>query len=294
MFVNMEVCTLSKIDVITAWVLNQVDCPYVYGGTGKECSVAYRMQQADQYSNSATLIKTYCQRMNGQKNTCLGCKWYDEEKKKGKPCYDCAQLTKLAMKQVGISIPSGATSQWKKTNWQERGTISTMPKNKQCLQYRQDADGTMAHTGIHLEDNSVVDARQTKDGVLHGSMESYGRWTHWGIPVGLYDSKTKEGEKCCMTGKVINGNLKMRDSASTKGGVICSMPNGTSITIQEDQGDWAKVAYLNHVGYAMTKYIQFDRDDSIQTESGTTFDVIIPCVSEETRKLILELQHNAK
>lgn len=231
--------------------------------------------------------------MSSGKKTCSGCKWYDAEKEKGRPCYDCAQLTKLAMKQVGISIPSGATSQWKKADWADKGTISSLPEDKLCLLYRQDKDGTMAHTGVHLEDNSVVDARQTKDGVLHGSMESYGRWTHWGIPVGLYDLNPEKGEKC-MTGKVINGNLKMRDNASTSGNVICSMPNGSTIKILQDMGDWAKVSYLNHIGYAMTKYIQFEGDNSVQTESGTTFDVVIPCVSEETRKLILELQHNAK
>ena len=41
----------------------------------------------------------------------------------GKAVYDCASLVRYAMKQIGISMVSGATSQWKKTKWARKGTI---------------------------------------------------------------------------------------------------------------------------------------------------------------------------
>jgi hypothetical protein len=47
------------------------------------------------------------------------------------------------MKEVSISMVSGATSQWKKTNWEEKGAIDTLPKNKIACLYRQTSDGVM-------------------------------------------------------------------------------------------------------------------------------------------------------
>ena len=43
----------TKAEKVIAWAKERVGCPYVYGGTGKECTVAYRNQQANQYPESA-------------------------------------------------------------------------------------------------------------------------------------------------------------------------------------------------------------------------------------------------
>lgn len=86
----------DKCEKVTAWAKERVGCPYVYGGTGKVCTVSYRQQQANQYPDSAEYIEKYCQRMSGGKSTCSDCEWYDEEKQQGKPCYDCAQFVRWA------------------------------------------------------------------------------------------------------------------------------------------------------------------------------------------------------
>lgn len=60
-------------------------------------------------------------------------------------------------------MPSGATSQWNKAEWAEKGTIDTLP-DKLCVVYRR-SGSKMQHTGLYMGDGTVIDARQTKDGV---------------------------------------------------------------------------------------------------------------------------------
>ena len=49
---------------------------------------------------------------------------------------------------AGIKIVSGATSQWNKTNWAQKGTIDSLPKDKVCLLYRWNGSN-MQHTGVY-------------------------------------------------------------------------------------------------------------------------------------------------
>ena len=53
----------------------------------------------------------------GRKSSGDGSKDYSE----GKRAYDCAQLARWCMNAVGITLVSGATSQWEKTAWAEKG-----------------------------------------------------------------------------------------------------------------------------------------------------------------------------
>ena len=41
------------------------------------------------------------------------------------------------MKEVGISMKSGASTQWKTTTWGEKGTIDSLPQDKVCILYRE-------------------------------------------------------------------------------------------------------------------------------------------------------------
>jgi hypothetical protein len=86
---------------------------------------------------------------------------------------------------VGISFPSGATSQWNKVAWAERGTIDKLPKDKVCCVFRED-DGHMGHVGMYQGDGWVIHAKGHDYGVVKTKL-SADPWTHYGIPVGLYD-----------------------------------------------------------------------------------------------------------
>ena len=184
---------MNKVDSARAWLLSRVGNPYLMGGTGQFCTVAYRKARAAQYPGSAARIKANCPRMRGAANRCMGCRYYDETAGTGKRAYDCAQLTRWCMDAIGIKLVSGATSQWNKTAWAEKGEISGMPREKMCLVFQRDSAKVMGHVGVYLGDGTVVHAKGNDYGVVREGLEEYGRFTHYGIPLGLYEAP-KDGQ----------------------------------------------------------------------------------------------------
>lgn len=184
---------MNKVDSARAWLLSRVGNPYLMGGTGQFCTVAYRKARAAQYPGSAAKIKANCPRMRGAANRCMGCRYYDETAGTGKRAYDCAQLTRWCMDAIGVKLVSGATSQWNKTAWAEKGEISGMPREKMCLVFRRDSAKVMGHVGVYLGDRTVVHAKGHDYGVVREGLEEYGRFTHYGVPMGLYEAQ-EEGK----------------------------------------------------------------------------------------------------
>lgn len=174
----------ERVSKITAWLDEQIGCPYIYGATGQACTPQYRRARMDQYPEYADMIRRNCPRlMNDQIKTCGGCKW--AEVGVGRLAYDCAQLTRRAMEQVGIALVSGANSQWLKTAFVAKGKIADMPRNLFCLVYREDSDGRKHHTGNYTGDGWVVHAKGHDYGVVRERLEDV-KLTHYGIPAGLY------------------------------------------------------------------------------------------------------------
>lgn len=168
---------MSKVDAVRRYLFTAVGNPYIYGGTGKLCTPAYRRGQIKQYPDFTDQITRYCPVLSLKQGGCFGCPH------SGKLAYDCAQLTRLALLAAGINMPSGATSQWKASLWSEKGTIDTLPHGEMVQIFRQSGI-VMQHTGIALGDGTFVDARGHRDGVLRSPMSSY-KWTHWGRHAGL-------------------------------------------------------------------------------------------------------------
>lgn len=188
---------MTKAEEAKAWALARVGCPYIFGGTGQICTPSYREARAAQYPNYAAKIKKNCPRLSGSTTSCTDCKWCDPDTNKGKRAYDCAQLVRWCMDHIGIKMVSGATSQWKKTQWENAGEIGTMPRNKLCLVYRyDDAKGHMGHTGIYLGDGFIVHAKGHDYGVVKELLGNP-KFTHWGIPYGLYTVAPKTLPTLC-------------------------------------------------------------------------------------------------
>lgn len=179
---------MTKAEQAKAWAQARVGCPYIYGATGKPCTPSYRQDRMDQYPKYADKIKKTCPRLSGKAASCASCRWCDPETKKGKTAYDCAQLVRWCMNDVGIKMVSGANSQWKETEWSQAGEIGTMPRGKLCLVYRYDTDH-MGHTGIYTGDGYIIHAKGHDYGVVRELLGNP-RFTHWGIPVGLYEQET--------------------------------------------------------------------------------------------------------
>lgn len=145
-----------------AFALARVGEGYIYGGRGQTCTEAFRKGQARQYPGQAKTILG------------AGAKW------DGKPVWDCAQLTRYAARAEGVTLPSGATSQWRKGPWVQTGTLDTLPPARTVFLFRQ-GGGRMQHTGIALGDGTCVHASGTAHGVIHQPLSAYG-WTHWASP----------------------------------------------------------------------------------------------------------------
>ena len=176
---------MTKAEEARNWAQSRIGCPYIYGGTGQPCTPSYREARAAQYPEYADKIRKNCPRLSGKTDSCTDCKWCDPDTNKGKRAYDCAQLVRWCMDHIGISMVSGANSQWQKTDWEEAGSIDTIPRGKVCLVYREDDDGKKHHTGIYCGDGYIIHAKGHDYGVVKELLGNP-KFTHWGIPRGLY------------------------------------------------------------------------------------------------------------
>lgn len=183
-------------EAVRAYALAQVGGPYVYGATARACTPAYRRQRIEQYPEYREKIEDNCPVLSGDQEGCDGCRY------EGRLAHDCAQLTRFAANAAGLSLPSGATSQWNKADWAAKGEIGTLPEGAVCFLFRRQTGSTtvMSHVGVSLGDGTAVDARGHDDGVVHRKLGSFA-WTHWAIlrgmacPDGLADEEAPAGQE---------------------------------------------------------------------------------------------------
>ncbi len=150
----------SKREAMKEEALALVGCGYIYGATGWVCTPKRIEQQAKQYPQYAETIEKY------------GPKWL------GKRCFDCAQLTRTVARRVGVSMPSGATSQWRDERlWSEKDVIDTLPDEAGLFLFTM-RDGRMVHTGVSVGGRKEVDARGTRYGVVERDIDKT-TFTHW-------------------------------------------------------------------------------------------------------------------
>lgn len=237
---------MTNNEKIKAFVLEAVGCPYVYGATGQKCTAAYRRARMEQYPGSAEAIKKNCQVLSGKSATCYGCKY------NGKKAYDCAQLTRFAAKAIGAEIPSGATSQWNKVDWAQKGALDSLPLHQVCFLYLE-RDGKMGHTGVYLGDGTVVDARGHSAGVVHRKLDDV-QWTHWALLKQQEIEDEKEGNAVAKF--IVTGNrLALREKPTTSATVLLRMETGTEITGEAVNDEWVKITVNGKVGYSMAKHL---------------------------------------
>ena len=55
---------------------------------------------------------------------------------------------------------------------------------------------------------------------------------------------------------VVNGSLNLRAAPAVKSGRLASMPEGSVVTVLEEQGEWDKVKYNGMDGYCMAQYLK--------------------------------------
>ena len=221
--------------------LSLVGQGYIYGAKGQTCSKAFREQQVAQYPDQAEMI------MN------TGAKW------DGKPVWDCAQLTRAVAKEAGVTLVSGATSQWNKTDWAVKDTIETIPPGETVFLYRRQngSDSVMQHTGVALGDGTCVHARGTAYGVVRQDMSEYA-WTHWAMP--KWES-TEESDPVSLDviyqARVVaqsGTTVNMREEPG--GRVMDKIPVGEIVDVLDESTGWKKILYHSNVGYMQEAFLE--------------------------------------
>ena len=246
-----------SFESVILWARSRVGCGYVYGATGWLCTAERRAQQAVQYPEYAKNILT------------TAAKW------DGKICYDCAQLVKAGLRQAGITVPSGATSQWKADVWAEKHKISeTGVPDRFCILFRADGE-VMQHVGFHVGGGNTIDARGSAQGVIESTLGHYS-WTHWAVP------KTAERQES-MSRKIVNteyGSLNLRNAPD--GQVIDKIPKGTVLMEMETQGEWSHVEVtlsdVEVIGWVARRYLAEvetpeDADDTVTVARKALWDI---------------------
>ena len=172
----------SKAEI--AWLTAEacMSWPYVWGSYGQECTVANRKAYMDRSSiaeGDRELIRKRCQILNGSDSTCAGCKYYPGGERTR--FFDCRGFTRWVLQQVGVTLQgAGATSQYNTVaNWEERGLIRDMPKDRICCVF-QDVNGTKEHTGMALDDQIIHCSVEVKRGHTYDK-----GWTHYAVPRGV-------------------------------------------------------------------------------------------------------------
>ena len=162
--------------------------PYVFGAWGEECTPAKRRRR--KRDDHPTIVSA-CQVLNGKKTSCAGCKWHLPVR-----MYDCRGFVHWVLELVGITIKGqGCNSQYNnQDNWEIRGPISQMPRDKICCIFT----GTSAkknHVGVYLGDGTAIECSNN----VQWTNKVTGKWTFYAIPKGLYESETRSAPSMVVT-----------------------------------------------------------------------------------------------
>ena len=230
---------------------------YIFGARGEYCTSAYRKQVYNKHTEYTNLI-TKCRILNSGADSCSGCKWYPGGRTRA---YDCRGFTYWLFLQIGIKIMgAGATAQYNDdSNWDIKGPIEQMPRDKVCCVFRKDK-GKMQHTLLYDgEGHYIHDSGEVKK----TDISKYNA-THYAIPKGLYSDPpvpptpppTPPAGKAIVTGK----NVALREGPGTDTRVMVRIATGTTVDIATIEG-WTYVHHKNKYGFMMNQYIEIHDTD---------------------------------
>lgn len=242
---------LSKPEIVVKTANACIGDPYVYGARGEYCTPANR--KARMNPKYPTIV-TKCQVLSDKKATCSGCQWYPGGTVR---CFDCRGFTYWLFKLVDITIlGKGATSQYNDdSNWEAKGPISEMPKDKVCCVFRYDNNTKLyEHTLLYDGAGNYI---HCSGEVKKVPIKKYNA-THYAIPKGLYNGgESKVSEKatvCVPSGSTVN----MRHLPNKSSSIITRIPAKTVVEVIDREPNWCKINYKGQSGYVMTQYLMFE------------------------------------
>lgn len=226
--------------------------PYVFGGRGEYCTPANRKAR---YNPKYPTIYSKCQvlRDTNKKDNCTGCKWHPG----GTTLfYDCRGFTYWLFKLINIEIKGGgATSQWNDdSNWEIKGTIDQMPKDKVCCVFRYDNNTKlMEHTLLYDGAGHYI---HCSGEVKKCDISKYNA-THYAIPKGLYSDVKPDPKETAVVYAENGKPVKMRDKPSVTCLSFIQIKCGETVEVMEYGEDWTHIRYKGRKGYMMTKFLIF-------------------------------------
>ena len=246
---------LSKAQIVVNLANSCLGWSYVWGALGQVCTTSIRksyMNSTNIGSGDKELIKKRCPVLSGKQSGCAGCVYFPNGV--GSRTFDCRGFTRWLLQQVGITLNGGgATSQWDTaSNWAEKGTIDTLPKDKVCCIFRYySSTKKMEHTLLYDGAGNYI---HCSGEVKKQQISSYAA-THWAVPKGLYDGGvTPMPEKGYAT--VTARNVALRRGPTTDAGVILRVPINNKVKLESPPNDWAYVSYNGKTGYMMKKFLK--------------------------------------
>lgn len=182
----MKAQNAPKADIIRKTAEMRLGWQYVYASQGHDCTPQWRRSRIPYCPSQkyVDMINDNCPVLSGKQLLCDGCSYVDTD------VFDCAGFVLNEMQLAGVPFyGQGATTQWNTaSNWAAKGEISTMPKSLVCAIYKR-KDDKMSHAGLSMGDGAGG-AIHCSTFVKRGNVFTDNpRWTHWGIPRGLYSNK---------------------------------------------------------------------------------------------------------
>lgn len=248
-----------KASDLVQYAVNAVGGGYCWGADGQVCSPAVRRELANRTSNTS------------MKNTLLTvCAKWD-----GKKIWDCSGLFRGAWRALLKYRPGGATGIYNKWCYMT-GTIDTLPDEPGIAVFRG-IPNNMEHVGLYIGGGEVIDARGSAKGVVRGTLESYGRWTHWGrfedVDYGESETESPATNKVKWSATV---RTKTRNGISLwdtplKSASVQRVPEGATVDVLYEAGNGFVLAFYNGVlGYADAGYLV--RESGSAGDSGANSD----------------------
>lgn len=230
---------MIKVADLIEYAKNAVGGGYCFGSSGEVCTPSRRQQWATWNPSQSSNLLGICAKWDGMK------------------VWDCSGLFRGAWRTLWKYKSGGATTIYNK--WcNKKGTIDTMPDIPGVAVFRGNST-TKEHIGLYIGNGEVIDARGSKCGVLRGTLQSYGKWTHWGMLSDVDYSETAPSQDATSgdsatvpqarevpyKGATTIGKLNVRTGAGTNFKSLFQVPTGLPVTITEEKNGWGKLQLEN-------------------------------------------------
>ena len=230
-----------------------VGWPYVYSAWGAECTPAERQKRYGMTGNEN--IVDSCQKLNGKKSSCAGCKFLPDGQRTR--CYDCRGFTRFVIEQITGFALYGETcaSQWDHAaNWCRKGKIGEDPIPEGVLVNLFIWNGKKwTHTGLYMNGATC----ECSSGVQYFEIMKKNRWTHWAVAA-VFKDELKEAEDMAEGTAIVTGkNVAIRKDRSTASKCLGRVKTGETVQLAEaPPEEWLRVEYKGKVGWMMREFLQ--------------------------------------